>query len=234
MQKNFDSYTIYARYFPCIISAFPFFILWFFLSKNIQLKELAIFLTSLKFWGTISLSVVVLYFYAQVIRITSKYFENKFFISKQGFPTTYLMLYTDNTFSKDYKNIYRKRVYDKFKIALLDEQAENQDTSEARRRLAEAEKQVILEVGNGKLVKKHNIWYGFSRNLIGGSIYSMLFCVFNIALGFFYLKNYLLVSISIILFIFYLMWFVFRKQILFQNAIAYAKQLLAEFINMKG
>jgi len=45
-----------------------------------------------------------------------------------------------------------------------------------KKRLNEATKQVILKVRDGHLVKKHNIWYGFFRNLVGGSIYSSFFC----------------------------------------------------------
>ena len=96
----------------------PLFILWFFVSDNIQIKELGIYLLSLKFYGGVTLSVVFLYFYAQVIRITSKYFENKYFVKNLGFPTTYLMTYADGTFSKYYKDKYRERVKKHFDIDL--------------------------------------------------------------------------------------------------------------------
>lgn len=108
MRASFNNYTLYARFFPAIISALPLFILWFFLAENRQLNELLTFLLSIKFYGGVTISVVALYFYAQIIRIASKYFENKYFIDNLGFPTAYLMTYADSTFSKSYKTKYRE------------------------------------------------------------------------------------------------------------------------------
>ena len=118
---KFNTYTIYARFFPCIISAMPLFVLWFFLSANIQLRELGAYLLSLKFYGGITLSIVFLYFYAQVLRITSKIIEKKPFHDTAGLPTTYLMMYADDTFSKSYKDKYRQLVKKRFNIDLLNE-----------------------------------------------------------------------------------------------------------------
>ncbi len=229
---KFNTYTIHARFFPCIISAMPLFILWFFVSDNIQIKELGIYLLSLKFYGGVTLSVVFLYFYAQVIRITSKYFENKYFVKNLGFPTTYLMTYADGTFSKYYKDKYRERVKKHFDIDLLNEDEEVSNTTEACMRLNEATKQVILKVKDGPLVKKQNIWYGFVRNLIGGATFSIIFCIINIITGVTVHKSDLLIISSVILLVFYIAIFLFRKPILKQNAEAYANQLISEFISL--
>jgi len=227
---KFSTYTIYARFFPCIISALPLFILWFFLSENIQLKELGTFLLSLKFYGGITLSIVFLYFYAQVLRITSKFIQKTLFLDKAGFPTTYLMTYADNTFSKNYKDKYRQLVKKQFGIDLLNENEEATDITEARKLLNEATKQVILKVKDGQLVKKQNIWYGFVRNLIGGTIYSIIFCIINIIVGSAWYKSPILVISSIILLVIYSILLLFKKQILVQNSEAYAYQLIAEFM----
>lgn len=232
MKKLIDTYTIYARFFPCIISALPLFVLWFFLSENIQFRELWTFLSGLKFYGGIGISIVALYFYAQVIRITSKFFEDKYFLSNAGFPTTYLMTYEDATFSKSYKNKYRKLVEKHLDIHLPNESEESTDINEARKRLNEATKHIILKVGDGQLVKEHNIWYGFVRNLTGGTIFSMVFCLINIAVGALIEKSNILVITSCVLLTMYAFLFIFRKRILVQNAEAFAKQLIAEFISL--
>lgn len=226
----FDEYAWKARYFPCIISAMPLFILWFFLSDNIQLKELGDYLLSLNFYGGVTLSIVFLYFYAQVLRITSKVIETKLFHDKNGFPTTYLMTYVDDTFSKSYKDKYRSLVKEQFNIDLLDESEEAVDIVEARKRLNEAIKLIKIKIKDGYLVLKQNIWYGFVRNLVGGTIYSIIFCIINIIVGSIWYKNPILVISSIILLVTYAIMFLLRKQILKQNAEAYAKQIIAEFI----
>jgi len=230
--KKFDTYIVYARFSPCIISALPLFILWFFLSKNIQLRELWAYLLSLKFYGGTTLAVVFLYFYAQVIRITSKVIQTKYFHSKAGFPTTYLMTYVDSTFSKSYKDKYRNLVKKQFDIDLLDESEEAADIIEARKRLNEATQLIKLRVKSGYLVLKQNIWYGFVRNLVGGVIYSIIFCIINIIVGSIIYNNTVLVVSSFVLLVIYAGVFLFRKKILIQNAEAYANQLIAEFMSL--
>lgn len=233
MKKIVDGYSIYARFFPSIITALPLFILWFFLSKNLQLKDLMSFLLSIKFYGGITISLVFLYFYAQVIRITSKYFENKYFIKKLGFPTTYLMTYADRTFSENYKDKYRQLAKKHFDFDLLNKDEELQNPIEAQKRLNETTKQVILKVKNGQLVKKQNIWYGFVRNLIGGTIFSIIFCIINIIAGLTVHKSCLFIILSVILLVVYGGMFLFHKPILRQNAETYANQLISEFISLR-
>ena len=231
MKRQIDRYTPYARFFPCIISALPLFILAFFLSADVELKELGQFLGSLKFYGGITLSAVGLYFYAQVIRFVSKLFEASYFDKGRGFPTIYLMTYADQTYSKSYKDKYREFIRKDFGINLLDETGEANDIEEAKKRLSEATKHVILKVKDGQLVLKHNVWYGFVRNLIGGAAFSLLFCAINIVGGAVILKSPRLIEISVVLMIPYAFLLVFWKPLLRQNAEAYARQLIAEYIS---
>lgn len=233
MRKVIDSYTVYARFLPCIISALPGFILWYFLADNVELQQLASYILSLKFVEGVSLSVVFLVFYGQVIRVTSKHFENKYFTSGAGFPTTYLMTYTDDKLSKAYKDKYREHVHSKFSFELLDDTEEKDNICEARKRLAEAAEMVKVKVGNGSLVLKHDCWYGFWRNLIGGTIYSIVISLTNILIGAVALRNAMLVILSAILLLMYGLVFVLRERILVQNAEAYAKRLIVEFLALE-
>jgi len=232
MKLKFDTYTIYARFFPGILSAMPLFVLWYFLLQEPKWNDLLTFIISLKFLGTISLSVVFLYFYSQFIRITSKYFENKYFVNATGFPTTYLMLFENQMFSDDYKVRFREKVMKTWKLEALDKEGERSQPVEAKKRLNEAFNHIRLKVGNGILVAKHNIWYGFYRNLIGGTIYSSIFCIVNILIGRLLFESTTLVSLSIFLLLAYCFIFVFRKEILVQNGEAYARQLISEFMSM--
>ena len=232
MKILFDEYTWKARFFPCIISVLPLFVLAFFLSGDVELKNLAEFLCSLKFYGGITLSVVALYFYAQIIRFVSKLLEASYFTKAKGFPTTYLMSYADDTYSESYKDKYRKIVKQDFGIELLNKNSEASDVKEAKKRLDEVTKHVILKIKEGHLVLKHNIWYGFVRNLIGGAIFSVIFCLMDILIGAAIVKSSRLVVISVVLLIPYVLLLAFWKPLLRQNAEAYAKQLIAEYISV--
>lgn len=229
MKLIFDEYTWKARFFPCIISAFPLFVLWFFLSKNIQLKELGEYLLGLKFYGGVTLSIIFLCFYAQILRITSKIIEDKYFNKKAGFPSTYLMTYSNDRCSKSYKDKYRQLIKKQFDIDLLNETQEASDIEEARKRLNEATNLIRVQIGAGLLVLQQNIWYGFVRNLVGGMIFSIIFCIGNIIIGFIWHNSILIIS-SIVLLIIYIGVWLFRKKIITQTAEAYANQLIAEFV----
>lgn len=231
MSRLFDRYGVQGRLFPSIISSLPLLVLAFFLSEDVELKELGRYLQSVKPYAGFGVSAVALYFYAQVIRFVSKLIEDSYFIRGPGFPTTYLMTYADGTHSKDYKDRYRGKVKRDFGMDLLDETQERQDPEEAKKRLAEATKQVILKVRKGQLVFKHNVWYGFIRNLIGGAVFSLAFCALNILLGFSVLKSHRLIAVSLALAIPYVFLIIFWKPLLKQNAEAYAEQLIAEYMH---
>ena len=192
------------------------------------------FLGRAAFLGRVTVHVAFLYFYSWVIREISKHFERKYFTDDRakGFPTTYLMTYADSRLSNRYKDKYRKLISDRFHFELLNKKEEAADPIEARKCLDDATGLVKKEVQDGYLVLKHNIWYGFCRNFIGGTIISMPVCILGIVLGFFFVEdNIILLSVLGILFFLYLIAFLFRKPILVYNGEAYAKHLFDEFIS---
>lgn len=236
MPKLLDTYTFIARFLPVILSALPIFIFWFYLSDNVQFKELVSFILSIKFLGSITFSIAVFYLYSLTIREISKHFQRKYFTGDEarGFPTTYLMTYTNSTFSDCYKDKYRNLILDRFDFELLNKEEEKADPIEGKKRLNEATELVKEVIGDGRLVLDHNIRFGFCRNFIGGTIISMLLCVAFIILGVFWVENYKSLSLTLgILFFIYLALFILRKPILVYNGEAYAKKLLAEFMVSK-
>ena len=188
-----DTYTIRARYYPALVSALPFFIIWYYISDNIQLEGLASFILSIKLIGIegITLSIVFVYFFSLGIREISKIFQRQYFTGDgaTGFPTTYLMTYADSTFSDSYKDKYRELILDRFNFDLLNKEEEETNPIEAKKRLNEATELVKVEIQDGYLVLKHNIWFGFFRNFIGGTIVSMIFCIVGIFLGWFFIED---------------------------------------------
>ena len=233
MPKFLDPYTIFARYLPALLSAFPLFILWFHLSDNVQLKELVSFIQSVKFLSGITFSLVFLHFYSLIIREISKYFERYYFTGgkTQGFPTTYLMTYANSAFSDGYKDKYRQLILQRFDFKLLSKEEEKADPIEAKKRLNEAAGFVRQEIQEGYLVLWQNICFGSFRNLIGGTTISMPFCIIGILLGWYVVEdNEILFLFLGSLFFLYLVIFLFRKRILIHNGEAYAERLFLEFI----
>lgn len=233
MKNVFDTYGIYARVFPAILCLLPLIINWYYLSQVSEVKAIGEYLLSINFLKEISISIVFLYLFTQIIRITSKIFEELYFTKANGFPTTYLLTFSDKTFSSEFKIKIHNKIKNTFDLELLNEENESIDPEEANRRITEAVNLVRITIGDGVLVLKHNIWYGFFRNLVGGSIYGILFSSIGIIISLTSILNTILFNISIILIGFYIFILFFNKIILIQNAEAYAKQLISEFILSK-
>ena len=223
-----DTYQLFCRH--C-----RFFLIWYYLSENFQLEGLSSFVLNIKLpeVGAITFSLAILHFYSLVIREISKYFQRQYFYGDctKGFPTTYLMTYSDSTFSDSYKDKYRKIILKRFNFELLNKEDEKTDIIEARKRLNEATGLVNVELQNVYLILKHNIWFGSLRNLIGGTIISILLCIVGILIGLFFIENSkTMIFILVFLLFLYLLLFLFRRPILVHNGEAYAQKLFAEFI----
>ena len=150
IKKHCNTYIIFARYFPALFTALPFFVLWYFLPDNLQLEGLASFILSIKIIGIegLTFSFVLLYIYSLIIREISKFFQRQYFTGNKanGFPTTYLMTFVDNSFSDSYKEKYRKLISERFGFDLLNKEEEIADLSDAQKRLNEAAGFVKLDV----------------------------------------------------------------------------------------
>lgn len=230
LQKHISTYELFARYLPAILTSVPFLLLGFALSRRTDTRDIMAYLVSLKFFGYLSMSFICLYFYAQLIRTTAKYFERRYFQEKRGFPTTYFMLYSDTACSDAYKDEFRSRVKKTFGFQLCTKDEEQVNMGEAIRRLSDITKRIILHVGDGVLVGKHNQWYGFMRNLVGGSIYGGVGAALTFALGKWILNQNTLAYTAICLCIPYGLLVFFRRPLIVQHAEAYARQLHAEFM----
>ena len=225
-----DNYTIFARSFPAILSGLPFVILIYFLTGYDQYKNLIAYLSNMKFYGSITLAFIGIYAIGLIISTYAKYLEKRYFHNKKGFPTTYFMLYGDKEFSSDYKDKYRAKVKKSLGLDLLNQTDEQRDEAEAIRRLNETTKQIGLKVGNGKLVKHQNVWYGFRRNVAAGSLFGFLISAISVLIGFYFLNITPMVVVSFTLLILYAAIFLMKGYIIKSAGEECAKQLVAEFM----
>jgi len=225
-----DSYTILARFFPSIISILPLIILYFYLQKYKESINLINFIFTFKIWENVTIAVIIIYFLSQLIRITSKYFEKKIFLSNKGFPTTYFLTYNDSTFSSEFKDAFRRNVKNILNYKMLDENEEKENPDLANKLISESINQIIVLIGERKLVKYHNIWYGFIRNLIGGSVYGIIFSLFTLIIFLKYFNTMIAISGVLLLFLIYFILFLFKNKLITVVAEDYAKKLLAEFM----
>jgi len=230
MKRIFDSYSLIARLFPSLLSLLPLFISWFYLRNQLGLEALGNYLGNITFFGEISLSLIILYAWSQLVRTTSKRLEERYFTKSQGFPTTYMLLTSGSGFSLQFKEQFRERVSSQYGLSLISQEKELTDLDEAKKRINDAIRLIIRDHGDNPRVRRHNIWYGFSRNLCGGAIYGFLFSVVGVILGKI-LGLPILSIISLILALPYAIIVIFRKEILVQHGEAYARELVIEFMH---
>jgi hypothetical protein len=192
--------------------------------------DLMNYLSSLKFFGSITIGAISVYALALIISTYGKALENRYFHKKNGFPTTYLMLYMDEQFSADYKDKFRKKVKKLLQLDLLAYAEETNDRKEAIRRLNESFKHIILKVGAGKLVKQQNIWYGFRRNVCAGSLFAFILSSISALIVFYWMSASSISLVFIALMFLYAVLFFAKKTIIQIAGEEFAKQVISEFM----
>jgi len=231
--RMFDYYEIRARYFPTIIAALPMVILSAFVKQEVWLtcfQNVAWFLPI----ENISVSLVFITLLINVQRGIAKHlFEAHIFNSGKDFPTTTLLLHSDQYLSQQTKNVYRQKIELEFNLRLLSKVDEATDPDEAKKTIRDAINLVRKRVGNGDKTRQYNIHYGFARNLIGGAVLAIPVSLLVITVAIFQ-DNTAALIIGTTLTIAFTGLTVFSKQILTQLGRAYANCLLTEFLTTKG
>ena len=227
---SLDQYSIFAQLFPAAIAGIPLYILVYYLIPNEQVRELVAFVGDVQIVGTLTLSTILLYPLAQIVRFFGKRIEELHFTKKHGLPSTYLMMYANSTFSNAFKNDFRRCVKERLGIRLPTRTQEAKDPLEAKKRMDEAIAQIVAIVRHKGLLPHHNLWYGFVRNFSGGLVVSIAFCLLNLAVAHFFEVDTHLSTVSITLLFLYGVLFALHKPILIRFSEDYARQLFAEFL----
>jgi hypothetical protein len=135
--------------------------------------------------------------------------------------------------SADMKRMIRDKIYTDFRIRLLSEAEELQNESEARKQIVFAVSQIRNKTRGNALLLQHNIEYGFTRNLIGGSVVAILVSLLS-SIYFFNSDYTLLIAqkITIALSIVYFIILLTSKWLIERNGWAYAKVLYEQYLSL--
>lgn len=231
MVLGWDKYDRQARVYPTIIILIPFFILqYFYLNK--EFANWSNFVSSLRTVAVFSIPIVLFYFINDRVQFLSKIlFESKMFKGGAYFPTTDFLLYSDDEYSAHHKKLVRDKIKTDFGIKMPSKSEEEADEGEARRRITEAVGFVRNKSRHGRFVIAKNINYGFSRNLVGGSLIGIALSVINIIVFYFidYQKSPLAIS-AVCLFLYLIVVITSRPTIVFFGK-EYARKLFEEYVS---
>lgn len=162
MSNNFlDAYELKARVAPGLILALPLIADAVYAVPN--LSNWPIFTT-----GSLC-SVALLYGLSQVVRGRGEDIEPELWAAWGGTPSTRVMRHRDNTFTEDLKASISQALTKAFGAQLLTRQEESSNGVRADKVIADAFRQVrqfLRERDPNGLWFKHNMEYGFCRNLL--------------------------------------------------------------------
>lgn len=191
--KMFDKYIRVARVYPAVLGLFPICLLlalciedWFPYYEELFGNSKNVF------WligGTSVIDLALGYLVRELSRETSKWlFQYRIFKKDETeMPTTKLLLWQTSTISPDYHHKIAIKVNEVLGIELPTQEEEKADIERAKKVIVDVVSQIRQLCRGDKILRQYNIEFGFCRNYLGASVWSiclivMLFCV-NVFFG---------------------------------------------------
>ncbi|KRD06492.1 hypothetical protein ASE21_20265 [Flavobacterium sp. Root901] len=228
-----NQYFVRARLFPTILTAIPIIIfINYVLNKELysSLNQIYTILPSLAGFG---ISAAVIFLSIQINRIVSKeLFQRIYFKEEIEMPTTKMLLWQDSKIDKNTKSKIRKKINEKFQIKLKNETEESSEIEESKKQIVFAVSQIRNLLRGNTFLFRHNIEYGFIRNLIGGSLIALIISIVILIYSYITKDNTLKIT-SVILVAIYTFPVIFSKFIIKKFGNYYAKTLYEQFLSEK-
>ena len=178
-----DKYIRVARVYPAVLGMLPTCILlamcmgeWF---PQYQALAGNVKWVLYMFGGTALVSMAVGYLVREVFKETSKWlFQYRMFKKDETeMPTTKILLWQNAAISPAYHKEIAAKVKATFGIKLPTKEDEHADLSMAKKTIADAVYQIRQNCRGDEILRQYNIEFGFCRNYLGASIWSVLFII---------------------------------------------------------
>lgn len=204
MTKWYDSYTLKAIYFPTMIFLIsPIINIYLFIMVvSIYNTKISTYFNTMPKLVTSLLPIILYFLSITFTRTSGRNVQQKLINQWDGFPSTRFARFSDSKFSKEFKQNLHKKIETKFQITLLSPTDEHKNPHEADKKINEAFvliKDWLRMHDKQAFWQKHNIDYGFYRNLLGCK---KAWSTLNIVFG---LMSFLTFFLGIKIFILYLM-----------------------------
>jgi hypothetical protein len=228
-----DRYYLNARLFPTVLTSIPTLLVYYKYIVPLYHGKLENVIAVLPAITTIVLSSAIIFLLTQINRFISKEIYQRIYFNEEiNMPTTNLLLKSNSEFEISIKQKIEDKIKTKFELRLLSETEELSDVIRARKLIVTAVSQIKNSLRENSLLLQHNIEYGFSRNLIGGSTIALVICIFMLVLSY-NSKDISMIYLSWILSIMYFLPIAFSKIILDRLSKNYAKILFEQFLTIK-
>ncbi|MCF7864947.1 MAG: hypothetical protein K9M11_00375 [Candidatus Pacebacteria bacterium] len=229
---KFNKYNLVARVYPAVLCSLPILVLNYFLLES-YLGNFFTTVEGYKLAGGVTLSVVLVYFFAHVGRFVGKeVFEKIHFRDEVDMPTTRVFMHSDKTYTSEQKAILYSKVSSEFGITLCTIQEEIDNEERARRLIVDCALLIRGRVKDGRLLLQHNIEYGFARNLLGGATVAVFISVVNLLLFGYFVPEPVAYYLSLTLAFMYMLVMMVGRRVIDRYGYRYAKILIQEYLLM--
>jgi hypothetical protein len=178
------------------------------------------------------LSIGIIYVCVHINRLIAKEVVQRYYFKDElHMPTTENLLWKNSYYEKETKIKIRKKIQQKYGLALLNEQEEKAEELRARRLIMTAVGQIRKSLEGNPLLFQHNWEYGLWRNLIGGSILAILFSIALIVFGSFN-HNISLRATGTICLVLYFLPVIFSKIIMDRFGNYYSRICYQQFLSL--
>ncbi|MDY0904306.1 hypothetical protein [Pedobacter sp. CFBP9032] len=227
-----NNYYLKARFLPTVLTCIPLYIS----VHSVIIAQFGPVLEPIRsilpMLSTFGISAALVFIMTQLNRVLSKeIFQRFYFKDEENMPTTNFLLLSDNYYETHIKEKLRLKIQSDYDIQLHDLADETADELSARKRILFATSQIRNSLRNNDMLFRHNLEYGFFRNLLGGCVLAILIACGLCAYGFIKHDNTLFTT-GYLLIIIYLIPILMSKKIMTIYGNNYAKILHEQFLSL--
>jgi len=226
-----DRYYYTARLLPAAITAAPLVLLYHYtLGTNISLALQEISTIIGRFFSVVP-PVALIFLLVQLIRFISKeLFQRFYFQDELDLPTTRYLLNDSVYFAPEIRQRLRTRLRKDFDLSLPSAEEERLNAAQCRRQAAACVAQIRTKLRTNQFLLRHNIEFGFFRNLLGGCILAVVVGIFDIVYFRYVAPEALAFRLSVGFCLAYLLPIIASKFLLNRFGHYYAKVLFDEYL----
>lgn len=228
-----NKYYLNARLAPAILTSIPvctayyYFIAPFIFSTSIEIHWLLPI-------GNISLITGIVFLLVQINRFLAKeIFQKNYFKDEIDMPTTNYLMHCNTHYTVETKRAIKDKIKNDFGIDIFDIHRENSDENGARKQIIMAVSQIRTFLKSNMMLYRHNIEYGFARNLLGGCVLAVFISIVMAFLFKAIYANSTMIWVSIGFGVLYLIPILISKTIVNKFGNYYAKILFEQYLITK-
>lgn len=225
-------YYFRARLLPAVLTCVPIFILVHSVILENYESMLAPILPLLPTLSSMGISIALVFVLIQINRVLSKEIFQRFYFKDEIYmPTTNYLMWGNTYYEDSIKAKLREKIYAMYNIELHNHGDEINDETSSRKRITVAVSQIRNNLRDNSLLFRHNIEYGFFRNLLGGCVIALVFSIFIFSYAA-WTGDSVLFNIGLILTAVYVIPILLSKKILSVYGNNYAKILFEQFLSI--